>query len=288
MRETNEKKHVDIYVDGVRHTGLLLSTSGSIGTLSVTTKLPAAAAIVVGFRVAPEPVFLVGNLARARPETGSVVHLFWLRAETRASPERLRSFLGGVFGITNADIVVVGQEGHGTPRAQYRFTAPEDERTQEDTTPPEQDADEAPRERRQVEKPAPPEDAGGRGALTTLISRGGLRAPTSLPAEARIEGSLQRGRVLFLSTTGLFLQVGAPGEVPARTRSAVPIRFLVPDGEGRNVTTRALCRVLGVDDGVRTGTPGLDLEFARFDDGADGAVRRSYVRSLHLNGLARD
>ena len=123
----------------------------------------------------------------------------------------------------------------------------------------------------------------GRGALTVLVSRGGLRAPCSIQAVAQIGGEPQKGTVTFLGANGLFLQTRLPHEARL-LRGDLTVRFLLYQ-HGEEILVRCSCAIIGVDDGATTGTEGFDLSFQRIDDGRGGAALKQAIRDLHFAAL---
>ncbi len=282
----SKEQPVDVYVDGLRYQGYFLSSGTELGRLRIEGAIPGGVCAVVGFRTRSESVFVIADTLPPRARAARIIHLIWRRAETRGSPDMLAEFLAATFGLFDCAVRRVGKGDHSTPRSVFVFPEPESEETQ-DMPPVHGTGDGTASEAALLPEATLSLLSNGsepRGVLTTLVSRGGLRAPCSVPARVRICDRVCDGRILFLSASGLFIQVEDPPESLPQESRGVPVRFALAHDD-HHTPVRCLCHVLAVDDGLTTGTPGLDLEFVRLDDGADGAALKSYVRWLHLQAL---
>lgn len=122
------------------------------------------------------------------------------------------------------------------------------------------------------------------GAITGMIHRKDLRAPTSQPATLSIGGSEMDVLITHIGLDGLFVEAPL---VPANQEVDVCIRFEVNTRDGI-IPLTCNCRIATVDNGSNWGKPGMDLEFSDVIEGKHPGILKRYVKWLHFNALSKD
>jgi hypothetical protein len=275
---------VDVYLDGKRNSGLLLEGSLLGGRVRFHRSVEPGSKVVFGFTQSRphgdgKAVFFLSAVATsaslAEPQVADVR---WGHAEAAQGKRELARFLENLLGIAPGRLDVhVSEKTNDASGLRSRL-----------------DFD---RLTRQLARPnsggsqALSGNQGGRaavserGALTILVSRGGLRAPTAIAALVTVGEQECRGKITFLGSHGLFVQVDLPDQNVLQSKPPVQVRFTILS-EGIRSKVRCRCRLLALDDGVTTGTPGLDLAIERFSDGAGGKRLAEYIRDLHFRALS--
>ena len=277
-------ERVDLYSRSERLPGHLLEVSSTGGKCSSRITVEPGTSLAVGFRIGAgvdvRVFFLLGRVVWRVRGLENTYGLHWFKAETRSSPEDLRRFLQSFLRVPEPEVQDADLSGHAGPRSIYVF----------------------PSYGTEGEGPMSSGDAGGRtmspiaevsskgsvlstgrGPLTAIVSRGGLRAPCSIQAVAQNGAEPLRGTVTFLGANGMFLQTRLPQEARL-LRGDLAVRFLLYQ-QGEEILVRCSCVIDGVDDGATTGTEGYDLSFHWIDDGKGGAALKQAIRDLHFAAL---
>jgi hypothetical protein len=291
-------------VDGTRLDAHSQDISSGGIFLKTEDELSEGAPIALVFKKDPSrtsPIYLTGKIVRCTEKPTKGVGVEWVRAVSNGSENELTRFLEDVLHIRNPQISVESVPGQENPRVEFTFPRVaifgeadvrnfhEDE--EEDTA---DISDDLRKERKakvdarekNAEMPAQPAPAFNRsrdeGALTRQIKAGELRAIAEVKAVMDIAGKRVNVLITHLGTTGMFVRTMLP---PREQVKRADIKFELRV-RGGMATVQCRCKVLAVDDGRTTRTPGIDLEIARLDEGGNDGVLRAYVRWLTFRNLA--
>lgn len=295
-------------VDGTRLDAHSQDISSGGIFLRTDDQLAEQAPIALVFKNDPtrtSPIYLTGKVVRCTVEPVKGVGVEWVKAVSNGPEEELATFLEEVLHIRTPQLQVAQVPGQEHPRVEFTFPRivvfddadvrnfHEDE--EEDTA---DISDELRKEREAtVAKaladspsvptmpPQPPptfhrsrED----GALTRQISAGELRAPADVKAVMDIAGKRFNVLITHLGTAGMFVRTMLP---PTDSVKRADVKFELRV-RGGMATIQCRCRVLAVDDGRTTRTPGVDLQIARLDEDGNDGVLKAYVRWLTFRNLA--
>lgn len=280
---------VDIYANGYQQRGKILKVNAAGAVCTLEVHLEPETVVAVGIRGSlwekEHTFFVVGQIEQRSSDGASLLYtLRWVRAESNSSLAAMAVFLEEFLGVVRPVLEVSSSHGQTDRITTHRFqNAPPLEET---SSPRSKTLGALPRHTTTSPNLALGTPTGtGPGSLTMLVSRSGLRAPTSLDATVQMGSAEYQGRVLFLSTSGLFVQLEG---VTARSsdQASVLVRFSLDLGH-RFVQVSCLCRILAADDGATTGTQGLDLEILRTNDDSGGEALKEYVRKMHFQSLTQ-
>lgn len=249
------------------------------------------------------PVYLTGKIVRCTEAPNKGVGVEWVKAVSNGPERELLHFLERVLHIRSPRIRVQAIPGQENPRVEFTFPRVavfgdadvrnfhEDE--EEDTT---DISDELRQEREgkmadrsearapaEIPQQPAPKFARSRedGALTRQIASGELRAPAEVKATMDIGGKRVNVLVTHLGTSGMFVRTMLPPREPVK-RADIQFELRV---RGGMALVKCRCKVLAIDDGRTTRTPGIDLEIARLDEDGHDGVLRAYVRWLTFRSL---
>ncbi len=292
-------------VDGTRLDAHSEDISAGGIFLKTEDELEAGAPIALVFKNDPSrtsPIYLTGKIVRRTTEPTSGVGVEWVKAVSNGPQAELTQFLCDVLRLRDPQIRAEVIPGQGPPRVEFTFPRVavfgdqdvqsflEDE--EEETA----DLSEQLRQEREARAPQAPAEAPllpsrpapafvrsrEDGALTRQIEAGELRSPANVKAFVDIGGTRSKGLITHLGTKGLFLRTLTPPREPVK-RADVSFELRV---RGGMATIRCRCKVLNIDDGHVTRTPGLDLELVRVDEDGQDGVLRAYVRWLTFRAMA--
>ncbi len=295
-------------VDGTRLDAHSQDISSGGIFLRTDDKLAEGAPIALVFKNDPtrtSPIYLTGKIVRCTTEPVKGVGVEWGKAVSNGPEDELVRFLEEVLHIRTPQLQVTAVPGQAHPRAEFTFPRVvvfddadvrhfhEDE--EEDTA---DISDELRKERETTvakaladspDKPTmpiqpPPTFSRSRedGALTRQIHTGELRAPADLKAVLDIAGKRVNVLITHLGTAGMFVRTMLPPREPGK-RADISFELRVRGGMAK---IQCRCRVLAVDDGQTTRTPGIDLAIARLDEDGNNGVLKAYVRWLTFRNLA--
>ncbi len=313
------------YVDGRRYDARASNISGGGMFLATEEEVPIGHTLAMVFKsksgkkvaedgsvkygagIKGEPVFLIGRVMRKQGHPIKGVGLRWVRAVTDAAPEDLDTFLNKllrikiegskrvrlgpnkelktVFEFENLfqDMIkfgpVTGEEREpmgleslgGSPASSARELYFDDD------------------VERQSDGPLLPREASKHGAvhrtsgpLTNRIRKNERLVPTSANGVLTVGTLPVPVHVSAIGLQGLF----AESPVVPTDRSE-PVSLTIEVATRRQVEkVRCMARVVGVDDGAASGSPGIYLEFLEFPNPEEKKTMEQFVRWIHFRALS--
>ncbi len=290
-------------VDGTRLDAHSQDISSGGIFLKTDDELSAGAPIALVFKNDPSrtsPVYLTGKIVRCTETPVKGVGVEWVKAVSNGPESELIHFLEEVLRIREPQIYVESVPGQENPRVEFTFPrvavfGDEDVRNfhedeEEDTA----DISDDLRTEREAkiakgtanaqlpEQPAPTFNRSQEdGVLTRQIAAGELRAMAEVKAVMDIAGKRVNVLITHLGTSGMFVRTMLPPREPVR-RADIKFELRVRGGMAQ---IKCRCKVLAIDDGRTTRTPGIDLEIVRLDEDGNDGVLKAYVRWLTFRNM---
>lgn len=287
-------KKVFCYIDGARLDAR--SSNISLGGMFIRTdgaeRVPLDSLVGLVFRAStPDQgtTFLFGRVVRKQdfPEAGLGLH--WEKAVAVTPPEALAAFLKNLMGIENLTIIQEATGPEGRVKSIFWFDSIGVEPMNAERPPP------VPEDRTPVQSlatTAPPYVEEGSklphsqesGAITTMVNRKDLRAPTSQLGILSVAGADLEVEITSIGIDGAMVDTGP---LTLATGTEACLRFEIKTRAGV-IPVTCNCRSGTVADSQSAGTANLDLEFTEVLEGDHEDVLRRYVKWLHFNNLAGD
>ncbi len=247
------------------------------------------------------PVYLTGKIVRCTNTPFKGVGVEWVKAVSNGPENELTRFLEEVLHIRDPQIYVEAVPGQENPRVEFTFPrvavfGDDDVRNfhedEEEATADISDQLRAERESKIAESgeraamPSQPSPTFNRsrddGALTRQINAGELRAVAEVKAVMDIAGKRVNVLITHLGTNGMFVRTMLPPRDPVK-RADVKFELRVRGGMAE---IKCRCKVIAIDDGRTSRTPGIDLAIARLDEDGNDGVLKAYVRWLTFRNMA--
>jgi len=312
------EEEVHCYLEGARWDCRSRDVSAGGIFLRTTRDIPIASTVALVFKPQAmadgEPVFLLGRVVRKQPPPEGGVGLRWEKAILDGPPEVLAEFLTTVMKSAASRIERKPVGRLGLVRSVYRFSVdshPVDAPARSTDAPgpaPRRSAlpvagltttleeverldvrvvstsslgvgagaPSLPREGRAGDPDYPP------GPITQRISHMDPKVPAGIGGLLDIAGSSYAVQIAFLGLKSMFV---ATHVVPVDRSAEVTISFGILT-RGGVVQVRSCCRMLEVDDGTTTGTPGIELQMLSVDEAGHPGILKQYVKWLHFNALS--
>jgi len=311
----NLDKKIFCYLDGNRLDARSgnISLGGMFLCTDQATNMPLNSLVGLVFRShesAQNTTFLFGKVVRKQefPDVG--VGLMWDKAVSVGPPELLTAFLKRLFNIAQPLIMEKTAGPEGKNKSIFKFSSLEKEiplSTAIPGEPPESASDRSQKgptvtsdEMEQLDEqevriehtPAPdyvlegnrlPHSDKHQGAITGMIHRSDLRAPTSQPGTLNTDGAEIDVTITHIGLDGLFVEVPL---ISANQGVDASVRFEITTRNGI-IPITCNCRIAAVDDGSIWGTPGMNLEFTDVNEGEYQGILKRYVKWLHFNNLSK-